>query len=257
MENDLLQLTKMNRWKAGALHLGVSLTVGVLVGALIFLLLYPQEFLRATGGKTLFALIVGVDVVVGPLLTLLVFDTRKASLKFDLSVIVALQLCAFCYGAYVTVQARPAYLVYSVDRFELVTAAELAYFESPEEAPPEYRSAPWAGPELVAAVLPSDPAERQRLLFISVTGTDLQHFPKYYRPYDAERSHVLKQGQPLASLAARRSESKDVIENWLARNHRGLDQVRVLPLHARKGDLTAMVDATSGAFLGALDVDPW
>lgn len=253
----MLQLAQVTRWKAAAIHLGLSVIVGILVGASIFLFLYPQELLGATGGKALFALIVGVDVVVGPLLTLLVFDTRKTSLKFDLSVIVILQLCAFCYGAYVTVQARPAYLVYSVDRFELVTAAELAYFESPDEAPPEYRSAPWAGPKLVAAVLPSDPVERQRLLFISVTGTDLQHFPKYYRPYDAERGRVLKQGQPLASLAARRSESKDVIAKWLARNHRELDQVRVLPLHARKGDLTAMVDATSGAFLGAVDVDPW
>lgn len=252
-----MQLAKIGRWRAGAIHLGISGVVGILVGASIFLLLYPDEFLGATGGKKLFALVVGVDVVVGPLLTLLVFNPRKTSLKFDLSVIVLLQLCALAYGAYVTIQARPAYLVYCIDRFELVTAAELEFLESPREAPLEYRTAPWFGPKLVAAALPDDHAERQRLLFISVAGPDLQHFPKYYRAYDSQRERVLKGSMPLASLISRRPEARDLIASWLDRNQRGVDQVRVSPLHARKGDLTAMVDASNGAFLGAINVDPW
>ena len=47
----------------------------------------------------LILLMIGVDVVIGPLLTLIVFDPKKKHLKFDLVVIAALQLAALAYGS--------------------------------------------------------------------------------------------------------------------------------------------------------------
>ena len=48
---------------------------------------YPQPYFAAMGGATLILLLIGVDVVIGPLITLIVFDPKKKSLRFDLAVI--------------------------------------------------------------------------------------------------------------------------------------------------------------------------
>ena len=49
-------------------------------------------------------LVVGIDVVLGPLLTLIVFHPKKKSLIWDLAVIVAVQLGALGYGVWVMAQ---------------------------------------------------------------------------------------------------------------------------------------------------------
>jgi hypothetical protein len=90
---------------------------------------FPQPYLQAAGGGELFSILVGVDVVLGPLVTLIVFDTKKKYLKLDLAVIAILQFAALGYGLSVILQARPVYVVFAVDRLELVLASDIA----PEE----------------------------------------------------------------------------------------------------------------------------
>ena len=100
------------------------------------------------GGATLILLLIGVDVVIGPLITLIIFDPKKKSLRFDLAVIAVLQLGALLYGCSVMFNARPVYNVFVVDRFEVV-AANAIDEESREKAAPEFRSLPLTGPKVV------------------------------------------------------------------------------------------------------------
>ena len=93
-----MTLASLNRWKASALHLALSAAIGVAVVALMLALWYPQPYFAAMGGDTLILLLIGVDVVIGPLITLIVFDPKKKSLRFDLAVIAVLQLAALVYG---------------------------------------------------------------------------------------------------------------------------------------------------------------
>jgi len=60
-------------------------------------------------------LVLIVDVCLGPLLTLAVFDPKKKELKRDLSIILLIQLSALFYGIYTVSVARPAYIVFAVD----------------------------------------------------------------------------------------------------------------------------------------------
>src|SRR5689334_12196169 len=107
----------MTRWKAAGIHLGISLVIALLVGSVIYFVWYPPPFFTVSGGNTLMLLIMGVDVVIGPALTLAVFRVGKWGLKFDLSVIAILQFAAFCYGLYIIAAARPVFLVAETDRF--------------------------------------------------------------------------------------------------------------------------------------------
>ncbi|MFD2273550.1 hypothetical protein ACFS07_27565 [Undibacterium arcticum] len=80
----------------------------------------------AIGGQQIFfLLVVGIDVVLGPLLTLVVFKVGKKSLKFDLAVIALLQLGAMVYGVSTLLEARPAYVAALGDQFQVVQASEL------------------------------------------------------------------------------------------------------------------------------------
>jgi hypothetical protein len=75
-------------------HPGLSALIGATVVVVMLTLWYPRPYFDAMGGQALLALIVGVDVTLGPLLTLIVFNPKKQELKFDLAVIAACQLTA-------------------------------------------------------------------------------------------------------------------------------------------------------------------
>ena len=87
----------MSRWKAATIYLAIS---AVIAGAVLWAMLavwYPRPFFEAAGGGHLLFILVGVDVVLGPTITLIVFDIQKkklSALQFDLTVIAVLQLAA-------------------------------------------------------------------------------------------------------------------------------------------------------------------
>lgn len=93
----------MSRWKAAGIHLSANAVIGALALALIFLVWYPQPYSQAAGAGTLALLLLGVDLVLGPLLTLVVYRAGKKGLRFDLTLIVLMQLGAFAYGMHVVV----------------------------------------------------------------------------------------------------------------------------------------------------------
>src|SRR5512137_2835497 len=119
-------LERLNRWKAASIHFGISVVIATALFAAMLLVWYPHPYFHAAGGQKLLLLLIGVDVVIGPLLTLIVFDPRKKNLKMDLAVIVALQLAALVYGATIMFNARPVFVAFAGDRFELVEANAIA-----------------------------------------------------------------------------------------------------------------------------------
>ena len=84
----------MSRYTASATHFALSVLIGAILLALFWFVWYPAPMLLAIGGHEIFLLILGIDVVLGPLLTLIVFRSGKKSLKFDLAVIALMQVAA-------------------------------------------------------------------------------------------------------------------------------------------------------------------
>ncbi len=96
----LSEAKHMSRWKAAAAHLGISLFIAGIVASVIYFVWYPPPYFTVSGGSNLMLLIMAVDVVLGPCLTLAVFRSGKKGLKLDLTIIAFLQLVAFCYGLF-------------------------------------------------------------------------------------------------------------------------------------------------------------
>ena len=154
-----MTLDRYTRWQAAPIHLGISALIAVLVIFAMLFFWYPQPYFRASGGQGLMLLLIGVDVVIGPLLTLIVFDPRKKYLKLDLAVIAALQFTALAYGTSVMFDARPVYVSFAGDRFELVEAGAIEAAQL-AEANAEFRTLSITGPRVVGTRLPTDPGER-------------------------------------------------------------------------------------------------
>ncbi|MEO6565845.1 MAG: pilus assembly protein, partial [Casimicrobiaceae bacterium] len=82
-----MNLNSFTRWQASGLHLVLSVLIAATLVVLVLALWYPAPYFAAMGGATLLRLLIGVDVILGPLITLIIFDTRKPRLKWDLAAV--------------------------------------------------------------------------------------------------------------------------------------------------------------------------
>jgi hypothetical protein len=249
-------LERFSRWKAASIHFGISVVIATALFAAMLLVWYPHPYFHAAGGQKLLLLLIGVDVVIGPLLTLIVFDPRKKNLKMDLAVIVALQLAALVYGASIMFNARPVFVAFAGDRFELVEANAISAADL-ELAKPAFRALPLTGPRVVGTRLPANPQDRERLAMAAMVGASIGIFPQHYVPYATVARDAVARGQPIAKLRTRNGEQAADIDAWVAASGKPEAELRYLPLAARHGDMTVIVAAASGDVLGVLPIDPW
>jgi len=247
----------MSRWKAASLHLSVSVLIGLLSAALIFGVWYPRPYIQAAGADALILLLLGVDMTLGPLLTLIVFKAGKKGMRFDMAVIVLAQLCAYTYGMSVVVAARPAYVVAAVDRLNVVMAGDLDAKDLAEARDARFRSLPWTGPRVVGALRPTDNDEHNDLLFSGMGGKDIESFPKFYVDYEKAVPELLAHAQTIDALKAKHPQTAAPLEAWLRQSGRKTDEVVWVPLHARLKAFTALLDGKTGAILDVLPIDPW
>ena len=142
------------KWKAFAIHFLATLVLAAGAAAIIFGLWFPSPFDKLVGGQELFLLVVGCDLALGPLMSLVIYNSRKGrrELIADYSVIAAIQIGALVYGLWVVASARPVYVVFAVDRLEIVAAADISPQELAAARVPEYRTRPLTGPKFVSAM---------------------------------------------------------------------------------------------------------
>lgn len=90
----------MTRLRAFAIHL-IAKSAGIILAllGLMHWVWYPAPYFEINGGWHVWRILAGVDVVLGPLLTLIVFKSGKPSLKFDSELYCSsCKLAALIYG---------------------------------------------------------------------------------------------------------------------------------------------------------------
>ena len=117
----------MHAAKAAAIHLMLSIVVALGVAVFVFGIWYPFPYREMSGGRELFLLVIAVDIVCGPILTLVLFDKSKHSVELwrDLCLVALMQLAALGYGLWSVYEARPLYFVLEIDRFKVIAAPDL------------------------------------------------------------------------------------------------------------------------------------
>lgn len=242
--------------RAAALHFVGSVAVSVLAAALVFGLWYPYPYRELAGGRELFLLIVAIDVVCGPLLTMVLYDPKKprSELWRDLGMVVMIQLAALGYGLHVVWQARPIYLVQELDRFKVVLMPDLDAIEV-AKLPPVLQPGWISGPTTVAIRAPKNLAERERVMFESVQGgRDYAERPEFYLPYEGEAAlKSLNRAKPLAVFLQKQPTQEKAARELIAEKRLEMDQLHYLPVVGRQ-DWVAVLDA-QGQIQGFLKGD--
>ena len=246
----------MTRWKAAGIHFSISLMIGIAAFCLLYFVYYPQPYFVAAGASVLVLLLLGVDVVLGPLLTLVVFKTGKKSLKFDLGIIATVQTTALIYGLHIMWEARPVYLVAAIDRFALVSATDLDAKDIASAKFPEYAQMPSFGPKLVGVVRPENPDDQFALAQSGMAGKDIERMPRYYIPYALASEALLQRAKPLALLQPKNSEAQALITQWLV-GRSARDSYAYLPLTGARFDAAVILERDSRLPVAILPIDAW
>jgi hypothetical protein len=243
--------------KTGAFlaHLLIScLAVGAVLG-LVFLVWYPHPYSQALDTWEVVRVLVGVDLILGPALTFIVYRPGKPRLALDLAVIATVQMGALLYGASVLQNERPHYMVFSGDRFALLSRLDADFSQIRD---PEVAADRSLGPRLVVAPLPEEPMVRAKMLADMMDGKQVSlHFePAYWKPYAAGTASVIAAARPLQALAGMSDDAAAKLEQILARYEDGDDALGFLPLAGRGRYRAVLVDRRSGTPVEVVDIDP-
>ena len=219
----------------------ISLAVAGLAAALVFGLWYPGPYRLLSGGRELFLLVTTVDVILGPLLTLVIFDLRKGwpHIRRDLAIIGCIQLAALLYGLHTVYVARPVAMVFEVDRFRVVAANDVHDPDLPK-ARPEYQAMPLTGPWLLGTREIQQGDERNDAIFVALDGFDIGTRPNFWQPYEQSRAAVLKAARPASVLLRQYPARSDSIRQRLADRGELENKTLFVPVLAR-GDWVALI----------------
>lgn len=233
-------------------HLAVSVVVSLCAVLWVFLVWYPTPLAKAVGLTGIFLMMVAIDVIIGPLLSLVVYKEGKKTLKMDLAIIAILQVSALGYGLYNIAEGRPVWLVYNVDRFELVRYNDI-YKGAIDKAKPEYRQAGWLMPQYVATAFATDAKERgDNTLEEVMAGISLAQRPERYVPLVQATDGIKKRALSLDGLDNYndKAQVQSLLKNYPSAN-------AYLPLKATQTDMTVLVDKNSGEVIKIVDLRPW
>lgn len=242
----------MSRFRASGFHFVISLLVGLVLLALSWFMWYPAPMLMAIGGHEIFLLVVGIDVVLGPLLTLVVFKSGKKTLKFDLAVIALLQIAALVYGVSTLLEARPAYVAALGDKFQVIQATEVTDANLAKAK----TSLPWWGPRWVGTKAPTGRYDIDAVNDVTAVGGGRGHFPQIHVPYDSMAKELIQRAQPIAALKKINSAQAAEIDAWLAKHGYTEQTAKFQPITISASEFVVMIDAKTAAVIGIAPFKP-
>lgn len=114
-----------SRFTAFGIHLLLSLGIFTALSLFCYFILLPGFLFYSEGGLTILTLIGGVDVVLGPLITLVIYKKTKPEIKMDLAIIALIQIAALLYGLHSLWSVRPMAVFYAKGEYHVAYESDL------------------------------------------------------------------------------------------------------------------------------------
>jgi hypothetical protein len=215
------------------------------VFSILFLLIeriwYPGKLFTLAAGFDLLRLIVCVDLVIGPLIMLVIFDAKKKYIKMDVAIILLFQVGFMAYGCWIMFSARPAYFAFVEDRFYLVRANEVDDDSLKLVKDPQFKKIPLAGPIAAGTKEPDDINIRNDIVLSVLGGMGIQDLPQYFVPYSQVQQQVLLAGKTSQNLKIEQDTKKRVVA--YEEKHQGTKPVLFIPMVNKRTPLIVVIDA--------------
>jgi hypothetical protein len=238
------------RLKLFSLHLLSSATVLTLILGCLYFGWYRWPGWYLTDVTQVVVVLICVDVVLGPTLTLIIANQKKSrrDLARDIGIIVAVQLCALTYGSVSLWSGRPLYYAFSENVLQLVQAydinaneADLGRQQNPSLAPHWYSLPRW-----IWAPLPEDPAEREKIFAAAVSGgDDVISMPRYFKRWEDGLPSLGKQLRKVSDVPYFSPGEKKKLKDKMKAAGMADDQADTMTLTGRGNPLLAVIDPMS------------
>lgn len=230
LDRPLLKL----KFKALAAHLSISLVLVGTAVALMWFRWFPAPLFFTDGGGIGLKLLVLVDLVLGPLLTFVVFNPAKGRGKmvFDLAVIGLFQLGAYGYGLHSIHTVRVQAVAFHERVFHAVTANR---FDDQTVAENGWEALGEHAPYLVNVRAPRDSEESAGIVAFGFTaGIEPYELHFLYEPLDGVAANVLAQGWTHAELVSVSPDLAGKAARWAQRESLG-DSLAALRFYRVEG----------------------
>ena len=245
-------LSNTSRLKAFLIHFLISLVIFIILLYFILVHWYPQPYFSTDGGWKVIRIIIGVDLILGPLLTLIIFKPGKAGLKFDLMMIALVQIVALSWGVWVSYNERPAAIIYTVDFFTPVPAYQLAEHGMTSKKLKQFGNE-W--PIIIFSNIPKD-KEIEAIKEAMEAHKPIYLLTEYYSKLSGEHAKVLKENTlNLEKYVEDKPELKKRYQQALLRNAAKMN-TSYLALHSRQKWVTAVFDLDSMRIIDTIDIEP-
>ena len=155
--------TFKERLLAAAIHLALSATAVGLLAATMWFVVYPPPYFWVDGGWSVLQILLLVDVILGPMLTFVVFNRAKPEWRRDLAIIAIVQIIAFAYGTWTMARYRPVFAVY-IDRGFFAVTWPKVEMATQDMAKPRALHGGGFAPTYVVIDMPPDRAQQMELL---------------------------------------------------------------------------------------------
>ena len=238
------------RLKAFSLHLLSSAAVLTLILGCLYFGWYRWPGWYLTDVTKVVVVMICVDVVLGPTLTLIIANQNKSrrELTRDIGIIVAVQLCALTYGSVSLWSGRPLYYAFSENVLQLVQAydinaseAKLGREQNPGLAPHWYSLPRW-----IWAPLPQDPAEREKIFGAAISGgDDVISMPRYFKRWEDGLPSLRGQLRKVDDVTYFSKNEKKILKDKMKAAGMADDRLNSMPLTGRGPPVLAVMDPAS------------
>ena len=231
------------------IHLSISaLVIGLFVLHIVFIA-YTPPLLEIEGGGRVTGILVAVGLILGPIMTAILYRQGKKGLRGDLIMVVVLQMSAFFYGAYTLYSQRPLYLVYLDADFWMVSSAsvDLSRLKNPDLKPSLF-----GGPKLVYVEYLTGEGAMESAMKILEEGKGLQQYPEYYQSMGDNREKVLSALDKREYLKNSGPEWSALLDKKLASKGISKEKVVLSRIMGTKGFVSIILDRNSLEMVGII-----
>ena len=238
----------MVRIKAALLHFSASAFILLLVFFAIKFIYYPRALFAAAAGFDVLRLLTIVDVILGPLITLIIFNPLKKNLKYDVCIVVACQLAFMSYGVWSIYSARPVYIAFTGKHFNLVRANEIDEADEVKAISAEFKHRPMLGLKYIGTTEPSDINVKNDLAFAGLMGMGIQNLPQYYVPYDKVIPDVKAQAKSSQQFEKIDNDMRQRLKEYEQKQQKIKNAVPIgfVPIINKRFTLFAVVNTATG-----------
>lgn len=240
-----------DRFRAFTIHLFFSALITGFFLLIVYFIWYPFPLYITEDLSKITLIFLGSVLIIGPVLTLIVYKKGKKYLWLDLTIIITIQLSAFLYGATIFANARPVYIVFAVDVFKTISPAVIDLNSLKDQT---LKYSLFSKPIYIYATAPSDPKKRTELMWHTLSGgKDIEQLPEYYQSYKKNLPLVIKKQIHYTKLFKNNPDLRIKINRLLNKEEYTLNNTAALPFFRKNKNSIVIINKHNGKIIGYFD----